>query len=138
MASATIDGNTLRVEPSAGSIGPFATYELTRDGKLDATFEAGNLRPRATMSRIELADLTRPGKTIAWTSEFLGTAPKENGKAIRPEKPRAPLAQQSKVPVVGVLSVEPVSPKAPDWLEFCRGLADSGFFEGQNNIKYYI
>jgi putative tryptophan/tyrosine transport system substrate-binding protein len=122
---AIIVGNTLRIER-------YATYELTGDGKLDATFGAGNLRPRATMSRIELADLTRPGKTFAWTSEFLGTAPKENGKPIRPEKPLAPMAQQSKVPVVGVLSRDPVSLKAPDWLEFRRGLAESGFFEGQN------
>jgi putative tryptophan/tyrosine transport system substrate-binding protein len=41
-------------------------------------------------------------------------------------------AQQSKVPVVGFLSLDPISQKAPAWLEFRRGLAESGFFEGQN------
>src|SRR5262249_7198775 len=43
---------------------------------------------RATMSRIELADLTRPGATIAWglpNIEFLDTALMENGKPIRLE-----------------------------------------------------
>ena len=40
--------------------------------------------------------------------------------------------QQSKVPVVGFLSLEPFSPRSPAWLEFRRGLAESGFFEGQN------
>ncbi len=77
---ATISGNTLRIER-------FATYELTGNGKLDATYQAGNGRARATMSRIELADLTRPG-AIAWglpNIEFLDTALKENGKPIRLE-----------------------------------------------------
>ena len=46
--------------------------------------------------------------------------------------PLAARAQQSKVPVVGFLSPEPVSPESPDLLEFRRGLAESGFFEGQN------
>jgi putative ABC transport system substrate-binding protein len=41
-------------------------------------------------------------------------------------------AQQSKVPMVGFLSIEPIPQKAPTWLEFRRGLAESGFFEGQN------
>ena len=46
--------------------------------------------------------------------------------------PLAAGAQQSKVPVVGFLSLDPISRKAPIWLEFRRGLAESGFFEGQN------
>src|SRR5260370_14168952 len=77
---ATISGNTPRR-------GRFATYELPVNGKLDATYQAGNGRARATMSRIELADLTRPG-AIAWglpNIEFLDTALKENGKPIRLE-----------------------------------------------------
>src|SRR5262249_17239086 len=56
---ATVVGNTLHVER-------FATYELTDHGQLDATFEKSNgRRSSATMSRIELADLTRPGATIS-------------------------------------------------------------------------
>src|SRR6516162_2131010 len=54
---ATIVGNTLRVAR--------ATYELTGNDQLDATFEGDNGRSRATMSRIELAYLTRPGATIS-------------------------------------------------------------------------
>jgi len=46
--------------------------------------------------------------------------------------PLAAGVQQSKVPVVGFLSLDPISQKAPTWLEFRRGLAESGFFEGQN------
>jgi putative tryptophan/tyrosine transport system substrate-binding protein len=41
-------------------------------------------------------------------------------------------AQQSGVPVVGFLSLEPISQTARGWLEFRRGLAENGFFEGQN------
>src|SRR6516164_6135630 len=54
---ATIVGNTLRVAR--------ATYELTGNDQLDATVEGDNGRSRATMSRIELAYLTRPGATIS-------------------------------------------------------------------------
>jgi hypothetical protein len=54
---ATIVGNTLRVAR--------ATYELTANDQLDATYEGDNGRSRATMSRIELAYLTRPGATIS-------------------------------------------------------------------------
>jgi putative tryptophan/tyrosine transport system substrate-binding protein len=62
---ATIVGNALRVEG-------LATYELTGNGQLDATFEPSNGRSRATMSRIELADLTRPGATISqWPADLL-------------------------------------------------------------------
>ena len=46
--------------------------------------------------------------------------------------PPAARAQRSKVPVVGFLSIEPIPQNAPTWLEFRRGLAESGFFEGQN------
>jgi putative tryptophan/tyrosine transport system substrate-binding protein len=111
---ATIVGNTL-------SIGRFATYELTGDGKLDAIFEAGNARPPATMSRIELADLTQPGETIAWTSEFLGTAAKESGKPIRPDK--------SAIPTIGLLALES-NPNAGAW--FRQGLNEVGFVDGRN------
>jgi len=58
--NATIVGNTLRV-------GRFATYELAGNGKLDATYDASNGRSRATMSKIDLADLIRPGVKINWS-----------------------------------------------------------------------
>src|SRR6516162_9787652 len=48
-----------------GHLGGFATYELTGNVQLDATYETDNGRSRAMMSRIELADLTRPGATIS-------------------------------------------------------------------------
>jgi putative tryptophan/tyrosine transport system substrate-binding protein len=41
-------------------------------------------------------------------------------------------AQQSTMPVVGFLSLEPISPESRTFAEFRRGLAESGFFEGQN------
>jgi dienelactone hydrolase len=87
---ATISGNTLQVDP-------FATYELTSNGRLDATYQARNGRSRARMSRIELGDLMRAGAAIAWglpNIEFLDTALREDGKPIRLEtvlvKPSGP------------------------------------------------
>jgi putative ABC transport system substrate-binding protein len=110
---ATIVGNTLRVR--------FATYELTGNGKLDATYEASNGRANATMSRIELADLTRPGATIAWTIEFLGAAPKENGKPTRLEN--------SALPVIGYLALVS-SPNAR--ASFRQDLNEAGYTDGRN------
>jgi putative tryptophan/tyrosine transport system substrate-binding protein len=43
--------------------------------------------------------------------------------------------QQSAMPMIGFLSLEPFSPRSPGLLEFRRGLAESGFFEGEN-IKF--
>jgi putative tryptophan/tyrosine transport system substrate-binding protein len=111
---ATIVGNTLRIER-------FATYELASDGKLDATYEASNGRSYATMSRIELADLTRPGETIAWTSDFPATALKENGKSNRPEK--------SAIPMIGYLAFES-NPTVR--ARFRQGLKEAGFIDGRD------
>src|SRR5262249_32638513 len=66
---ATIVGNRLFVGATT-----YATYELTDDGKLDATYDASNGRSRATMSRIELADLMRPGATF-WQNKSIPPAP---------------------------------------------------------------
>jgi putative tryptophan/tyrosine transport system substrate-binding protein len=99
---ATIVGNTLRVER-------LATYELTGDGKLAAIYERGD-RPHARMSRIEVADLMRPGKTIAWTSEFLGTP-------------------KSGIPIIGVLGLES-NPNAGAWLR--QSLDEVGFVDGRD------
>jgi ABC-type uncharacterized transport system substrate-binding protein len=46
--------------------------------------------------------------------------------------PLAARAQQRALPVIGFLTPEPVSPNSPFLLEIRRGLAESGFFEGQN------
>jgi putative tryptophan/tyrosine transport system substrate-binding protein len=46
--------------------------------------------------------------------------------------PLAARAQKQTLPVIGVLSFDPISQNSPTWLEFRRGLAESGFFEGQN------
>jgi len=54
---AVISGNTLRV-------GTFATYEFTVGDRLKATYSGGNGRASATMLKVELAELTRPGAEI--------------------------------------------------------------------------
>jgi hypothetical protein len=57
--SATISGNTLRVES-------FATYEMTTSGMLSANYSAANGRDSALLSKIEFADLVHSGATISW------------------------------------------------------------------------
>jgi len=57
---ATISAGTLRVES-------FATYEMSASGKLTANFNGRDGRASATLSKIELGDLLRPGAIIAWT-----------------------------------------------------------------------
>jgi hypothetical protein len=117
---ATIVGNTLRVER-------FATYELTGNGLLDATFEPSNGRSRATMSRIELADLTRPGATISqWPT------PPAPATALLPS-PLVARAQQRAMPVIGFLDWANRRTEAnPELTAFRQGLASVGFVENQN------
>jgi putative tryptophan/tyrosine transport system substrate-binding protein len=111
---ATIVGNTLRLKS--------ATYELTGNGQLDATYEASI---RATMSRIELADLTRPGATISqWPPALL--------VEDVPPWPRVARAQQPAMPVVGFLDLRSPSPDAVELAAFRQGLAATGFVEGRN------
>jgi hypothetical protein len=78
---AVISGNMLRV-------GTFATYEFTADGRLKATYSGGNSRASATMLKVELAELTRPGAEISWIgiiTEFLDTTLNEDGRPVRLE-----------------------------------------------------
>jgi len=77
-----VSGDTLTLA------GNFATYQLTAAEMLLATYQRGQGRSHATMTRIELAALTRPGATINWTSgedEFLDTDLTEDGKRVRLE-----------------------------------------------------
>jgi pimeloyl-ACP methyl ester carboxylesterase len=65
-----------------------ATYELSGDGALKATYARGNVRSRATMAREDLAVLTRPGAVVQWTrgrSELIATELIEDGRPIRLE-----------------------------------------------------
>jgi len=78
---AVISGDMLRV-------GTFATYEFTAGGRLRATYSVGTSRSSATMSKVELAELTRPGAEISWTgypTEFLDTTLNEAGRPVRLE-----------------------------------------------------
>jgi putative ABC transport system substrate-binding protein len=125
---ATIVGNTLRVAQQATQ----ATYELTGNDQLDAAFEANNGgRSRATMSRIELADLTRPGATIS--QRLTPPAP----AAALPLWPPVARAQQPNVPVIGFLNLQTLYLNAPGMQAFRAGLAENGFIEGKNlSIEY--
>lgn len=65
-----------------------ATYELSSVSALKATYARGNVRSRATMSRADLAALTRPGAVVSWTrgrSELVPTELAEGGGPIRLE-----------------------------------------------------
>jgi hypothetical protein len=121
-AVATIVGNTL----SARS----ATYELTDNGQLDATFEVGKGPSRATMSRIELADLTRLGATLSQNSLTPPTS-----KAALPPWSLVGRAQQPQMPVVGFLDLRSPSPDAVELAAFREGLAAAGFAEGRNVVS---
>src|SRR5690348_14671800 len=65
-----------------------AIYEPSNGGALNATYARGNARSRATMTRADLAALTRPGTVVQWTrgrSELVPTELVEDGKPIRLE-----------------------------------------------------
>jgi hypothetical protein len=64
--NATISGDTLRIEGS-DAYRFVATYRFIGFEKLIADYQSPNGRGRATMSKIELADLTRPGVKINWS-----------------------------------------------------------------------
>jgi dienelactone hydrolase len=79
---ATIWGDTLTIA------GVFTTtYTLRPPDRLTANFRLGSGVSEATLSRIDLADLTRPGAGIAWTNptEFLNTGLEEDGRPVRLE-----------------------------------------------------
>ncbi|MGH6838681.1 MAG: alpha/beta hydrolase family protein [Methylocella sp.] len=76
----TVSGDTLTLD--------LATYKLTAADMLLARFICFQPPSQARMSRIELAELTRPGATIHWTSgevEFLHTDLAEGWKRVRLE-----------------------------------------------------
>ena len=61
---------------------------MTESGGLKARFEAGDIAINASMTRADLASLTRPDAVVAWTrgkSELLQTDLVEEGKPIRLE-----------------------------------------------------
>src|SRR5262249_28157179 len=65
-----------------------ATYELSGDGALSATYARGDNRSRATMARADFAALTGPGAVVSWTrgrSELVATGLVEDGKPVRLE-----------------------------------------------------
>ena len=65
-----------------------ATYEISDDGTLKATYARGNFRAQATMARTDLAALTSPGAVVHWTrgqSELLPTELVEDGVPVRLE-----------------------------------------------------
>jgi dienelactone hydrolase len=89
--TAVVSGHTLTVtEPTFT-----ATYEASDDGQLNGVLNGGSRMARATMSKTDLAALTKPGAVVAWsrgTSEMLQTDMLEDGRPVRLEtvifKPR--------------------------------------------------
>jgi dienelactone hydrolase len=64
------------------------TYELSDSGRLKARFQLGDNVSRASMTRADLAALTKPDSVIEWTrgkSEFLETELIEDGRPVRLE-----------------------------------------------------
>jgi dienelactone hydrolase len=79
---ATISGDTLTIA------GVFtATYALRPPDRLTANYRLGSAVSEATLSRVDMADLTRPQAPIAWTIpiEFLNTGLQEDGRPVRLE-----------------------------------------------------
>jgi dienelactone hydrolase len=65
-----------------------ATYELTESGGLKARYESAGGASRASMTRADLAALTKPDTVVEWTrrkSEFLETGLIEDGRPVRLE-----------------------------------------------------
>jgi dienelactone hydrolase len=65
-----------------------ASYDMAGDGSLKALFKRGDSVSRATMTRYDLASLTKPDAVVAWTrgkSEWLQTDLIEDGKPVRLE-----------------------------------------------------
>jgi hypothetical protein len=102
---ANVSGDTLTIRSSIT-----ATYSLTSATSATASYQRGESRPaQADMVKLDLAALIAPGKKFADADE-----------------------QQSNMPMIGFLCLEPLSPRDPAFLEFRRGLAEGGFFEGRN------
>jgi dienelactone hydrolase len=81
---ASVSGSTLKVAGARFS----ASYDMAADGSLKALFKLGNIVSRATMTRADLASLTKPNAVVAWTrgkAEYLPTELIEDGKPVRLE-----------------------------------------------------
>jgi dienelactone hydrolase len=81
---ATLSGRRLTISEARFS----ATYDLNDRGGLGATFTHGTLVSKATMTKMDLGALTKPGAVIPWTrgkSEFLHTDLIEGGKPVNLE-----------------------------------------------------
>ena len=81
---AVVSGRTLKIEGKGFS----ATYELADNGNLKAHYQRGNSTSHATMTKTDLAALTKPDASVAWTrgkSEWLQTGLIEDGKPVRLE-----------------------------------------------------
>jgi len=80
---AAVSGRTLTVKAPMFT----ATYDIDDEGQLNAFFRGSRIA-RATMSRTDLAALTRPDAVVAWSrgaSEMLETDLLEDGHSIRLE-----------------------------------------------------
>jgi dienelactone hydrolase len=76
--------HTLKVQGTGFSV----AYELTDSGGLKARFQLGNNVSRASMTRADLAALTKPDAVVEWTrgkSEFVETGLIEDGRPVRLE-----------------------------------------------------
>jgi dienelactone hydrolase len=79
--TATVSERRLTIATAAFS----ATYELTDQNGLAATYARGNISAQAAMARVDFAALTIPGALVDWTggkSELLETDLVEDGKSI--------------------------------------------------------
>jgi dienelactone hydrolase len=77
-------GHTLNLQGMGFSV----TYELNDSGRLKARFQLGDNISRASMTRADLAALTKPDAVVEWTrakSEFLETDLIEDGRPVRLE-----------------------------------------------------
>ncbi len=82
--NAVVSGQTLIVKEPLFT----ATYDMDKDGRLEAIFKGGSRMARATMKRTDLASLTKPEAVVVWsrgTSELLQTDLLDDGRPIRLE-----------------------------------------------------
>jgi hypothetical protein len=78
---ATVNGRRLTIS----EVGFSATYDLSDQDRLSATYTRGQIVSHAAMTKSDLATLTIPGAVVAWTrgtSEVLRTALIEDGKPV--------------------------------------------------------
>jgi dienelactone hydrolase len=81
---ATLSGRRLAIVEAGFSV----TYDLNDLGGATATYTRGTIVSHASMTKIDLTTMAEPGAIIPWTrgrSEFLRTAPIEDGQPVRLE-----------------------------------------------------